>query len=85
MIMYTEHATHQPQPVGSLPLAPKMFSIALVRICHIYIEPIMYFCRLTNRGLYPLALEICDYLKVSPVEGEVKILRQWAMRKVCGA
>ena len=38
--------------------------------------------RLINRGLYPLAMEICSYLKVPPVDGEVKVLRQWAMRKV---
>ena len=38
--------------------------------------------RLINRELYPVALEICNYLRVPPVEGEVKILRQWAVRKV---
>ena len=38
--------------------------------------------RLINRELYPLALEVCNYLRVSPVDGEVKILRQWAIRKV---
>ena len=39
-------------------------------------------CRLINRELYPLALETCNYLRVPPIDGEVKILRQWAMRKV---
>lgn len=39
--------------------------------------------RLINRGLYPLAVEICSYLKLPPEEGEVKVLRQWALRKVC--
>ena len=39
-------------------------------------------CRLINRGLYPLAVEICSYLKLPPEEGEVKVLRQWALRKV---
>ena len=29
-----------------------------------------------------MAFEICKYLKIPPVQGEVKILRQWAMRKV---
>lgn len=38
--------------------------------------------RLINRGLYQMAFEICKYLKIPPVQGEVKILRQWAMRKV---
>ena len=42
----------------------------------------MYMCRLINRGLYPLAVEICSYLKLPPEEGEVKVLRQWALRKV---
>jgi hypothetical protein len=32
--------------------------------------------------LYPVALEICNYLKVPHIDGEIKILRQWAMRKV---
>jgi len=45
---------------------------------------LMWLYRLTNRGLYPLAIEICSYLKVTPVEGKVKVLRQWAMRKVKG-
>ena len=42
----------------------------------------IFYYRLTNRGLYPLALEVCNYLKIPALEGEVKILRQWAMRKV---
>jgi len=38
--------------------------------------------RLINRGLYPVAMEICKYLKIPPANGEVKILREWALRKV---
>lgn len=38
--------------------------------------------RLINRGLYQLALEICNYLRLAPANGEVKVLRQWALRKV---
>jgi len=38
--------------------------------------------RLINRGLYPLALEICNYLSIAPANGEVKVLREWALRKV---
>jgi hypothetical protein len=38
--------------------------------------------RLINRELYPVALEICNYLRVPNVDGEVKILRQWAIKKV---
>ncbi len=38
--------------------------------------------RLINRGLYPLAMEICKYLKIPPANGEVKILKEWALRKV---
>ena len=40
------------------------------------------FFRLINRELYPVALEICNYLRVPNVDGEVKILRQWAIKKV---
>jgi hypothetical protein len=29
-----------------------------------------------------VALEICNYLRVPNVDGEVKILRQWAIKKV---
>ena len=46
------------------------------------LPPILPSCRLINRGLYQLAMEICVYLKLPPVQGEVKVLRQWAMRKV---
>lgn len=38
--------------------------------------------RLVNNGLYPLALEICNYLKIPPNAGEAKVLRQWALNKV---
>ena len=38
--------------------------------------------RLINCGLYPHALEIYSYLKISPASGEVKVMRQWALRKV---
>ncbi|XP_064405910.1 vacuolar protein sorting-associated protein 16 homolog isoform X2 [Halichondria panicea] len=38
--------------------------------------------RLINRGLYPLAMEICKYLKIPPANGEVKILKEWALRKI---
>lgn len=42
----------------------------------------MFTLRLINRGLYPNAMEICKYLKLPPASGEVKILREWALRKV---
>eukprot|EP00731_Ephydatia_muelleri_P029010 Em0020g654a len=38
--------------------------------------------RLIYHGLYHLALEICDFLKIPPSEGAVKVLRNWALRKV---
>ena len=38
--------------------------------------------RLINRGMYQLALEICNYLSIPPANGEVKVLREWALRKV---
>lgn len=43
---------------------------------------IILILRLINRGLYPLALEICNYLSIAPANGEVKVLREWALRKV---
>ncbi len=39
-------------------------------------------CRLINRGLYAHALEICNYLNIPSAKGEVKVLRQWSLRKV---
>ncbi len=41
-------------------------------------------CRLINRGLYAHALEICNYLNIPSAKGEVKVLRQWSLRKVRG-
>ena len=38
--------------------------------------------RLINHRLYPLALEICNYLKIPSNAGEVKVLKQWALGKV---
>ena len=41
-----------------------------------------FYSRLIYHGLYHLALEICDFLKIPPSEGAVKVLRNWALRKV---
>ncbi|XP_023326390.1 vacuolar protein sorting-associated protein 16 homolog [Eurytemora carolleeae] len=38
--------------------------------------------RIINRRLFPLALEICDYLKLSPSEGKNRVLGHWACYKV---
>lgn len=51
-------------------------SITSIDVCMLSV------CRLINRGLYPLAVQICSYLKLPPEDGEVKVLRQWALRKV---
>ena len=67
------------------------FDLSVLKINWLYETPLtiidsihfpIYTCRLINRGLYPLAVEICSYLKLPPEEGEVKVLRQWALRKV---
>lgn len=39
-------------------------------------------CRLINRSLYPLAMEVCNYLKIPALSGEAKVLKQWALCKV---
>jgi hypothetical protein len=48
----------------------------------IRLTPGVLIDRLVNHGLYPVALEICSYLKISSNFGEVKVLRQWALQKV---
>jgi len=44
-------------------------------------KPVM-IDRLISRRLYPLAIAICDYLKLSPVEGKSRVLGHWACYKV---
>ena len=38
--------------------------------------------RLTNRGLYPLAIALCSFLKYSSDEGEIPVLMHWARKQV---
>ena len=56
---------------------PKRFSIRYSRISHgVLID------RLISRGIYPLALEVCNYLNIPSASGQAKVLRQWAIRTV---
>ncbi len=56
-------------------LVPSIYASIIGHSC-------IHAIRLINRGLYPLAMEICKYLKIPPANGEVKILKEWALRKV---
>jgi hypothetical protein len=38
--------------------------------------------RIINRGLYPLALKFCHFLKFTPEEGEIPVLMHWAEKKI---
>ncbi|XP_019850373.1 PREDICTED: vacuolar protein sorting-associated protein 16 homolog [Amphimedon queenslandica] len=60
-------------PAIGIPITYRQFS---------RLSPGVLVDRLTNHRQYPVALEICNYLKLPSDVGEVKVLTQWALHKV---
>ncbi|NXN26421.1 VPS16 protein, partial [Nycticryphes semicollaris] len=46
------------------------------------VDPPMCYTRLVLRRLYPLAIRICEYLRLSEIQGVSRILAHWACYKV---
>ena len=50
-------------------------------IYQIQLAPLDYF-RLIHRRLFPLALEVAQFLQLPPAEGKSRVLAHWAIYKV---
>ena len=53
-----------------------VLSVCVLTVC-------VCVCRLVYRKLYPLAIEICRYLKTPEYQGVSRVLKHWACCKVC--
>lgn len=50
----------------------------------IHLKSWLFLClRLVYRKLYPLAIEVCRYLKTPEYQGVSRVLKHWACYKVC--